>query len=358
MKILSAYLAKEFFKLFILCQSVFLFIYLVIDFLQKIDNFIEAQAPKGVVLFYFLYKIPFIAVNMVPPATAIAVIVMFSVMRKKNEITALKACGVNVFRLSRTLGVVSFLVGVAMFLFSETVVPYASFRSNRLWNIDVEKRDLGLFYGSNQIWYRGPDRIYWIRNFDSRKQIMESPSFYFFDKTFRLTKKIDGRTGLWEKGRWTIKDGIVQEATEEGNYQLRRFDSLHLELPETPDAFRKGLKKPEEMSYWRLKRYAEMVRQEGYDNARYLVDMNIKIAFPFIILVLVIIGIPIALGLKGGGTPLAVSAGIGVCFLYVLVLGLSRSLGLSGVLPPMLSAWLANLVFSLFGIYLMMHLER
>jgi lipopolysaccharide export system permease protein len=85
--------------------------------------------------------------------------------------------------------------------------------------------------------------------------------------------------------------------------------------------------------------------------------MNIKLAFPLINLVMVLIGIPIALGLKKGGTPLAVSLGIGVCFLYLINLGFTRSLGLSGVLPPYLAAWFATLVFFLVGIYLMMRLE-
>jgi len=47
-----------------------------------------------------------------------------------------------------------------------------------------------------------------------------------------------------------------------------------------------------------------------------------------------------------------------VCFLYVLVLGLARSLGLAGVLPPLFSAWLANLLFLFLGIYLMIQMER
>jgi len=237
-------------------------------------------------------------------------------------------------------------------------VPYGSCKSNRIWNFEVEKQDPGLFYGGNQIWYRGADCIYWIRNFDSKKRVMESPSFYFFDGSFRLIKKIDARKGFWDKGKWMVEDGIVQEAVEDGTYKLNRFSSLSLALPETPDAFVRGLRKPEEMGYWQLKRHAVKVRQEGYDNTRYLVDANVRTAFPFIVLVLVIIGIPIALGLKRGGTALAVSLGIGVCFLYVLTLGLSRSLGLSGVLPPVFSAWLANFIFSLTGIYLMMRLER
>ncbi|MBN2061453.1 MAG: LptF/LptG family permease, partial [Deltaproteobacteria bacterium] len=90
----------------------------------------------------------------------------------------------------------------------------------------------------------------------------------------------------------------------------------------------------------------------------YLVDMNFKIAYPLISFVLAILGIPVALNLKKGGMPLAITAGIGLCFLYMFMMSLSRSLGLAGVLPPIFSAWTANLIFVLFGIYLMMHVER
>ena len=112
------------------------------------------------------------------------------------------------------------------------------------------------------------------------------------------------------------------------------------------------------MSYWQLKRYAQKVRDEGYDNTEYLVDMNVKLAFPLINVVMIFIGIPIALGLKRGGTPLAVFLGISICFIYLVTLGFARAFGISGVLPPSLSAWLANFIFFLTGIYMMMYLER
>ena len=120
----------------------------------------------------------------------------------------------------------------------------------------------------------------------------------------------------------------------------------------------RGTRKPEEMSYWQLKDYAETVRQEGYNNAKYLVDMNIKLAFPFISLILLSIGIPLSLRVNKGGTPLSVSVGMAVCFLYVLILGLARSLGFAGILPPLFSAWLANLLFLFLGIYMMIHMEK
>jgi lipopolysaccharide export system permease protein len=252
----------------------------------------------------------------------------------------------------------SLFIVVAMFLVSEIVVPYTSSKGNRIWNVDVQKRDPGLFYGKEEIWYRGANSIYYIRQFNPRDKTMGNPSFYFFDNAFRVVRKIEGQKGIWEGDRWRIENGIIQELKGDGQYSFAKFDVYSLQIKETPETFMKGTRKPEEMSYWQLKDYAETVRQEGYNNAKYLVDMNIKLAFPFIGLILLTIGIPLALRLKKGGTPLAVSLGMAVCFFYVLILGLARSLGLAGVLPPVFSAWVANLLFLLLGFYMMIHMER
>jgi lipopolysaccharide export system permease protein len=358
MSILSRYVLQEFYKLFAFCEGLFVFLFLTVDFLQKIDNFIEAKATKSAVLIYFMYKAPFIVVNMVPPAVLISVIILFTSMKKKNELTALRTSGFSLFTLCKTMILGSLFMVVGMFLVSETVVPYTSSKGNRIWNVDVQKQDPGLFYGKEEIWYRGGNAIYWIRQFNPKEKTMGNPSFYFFDREFRVVKRIEGRKGIWEGNHWRIENGILQELKEDGQYVFTKVEAYALPIRETPETFMRGTRKPEEMSYWQLKEYAETVRQEGYKNTKYLVDMNIKLAFPFISLILLTIGIPLALSMKKGGTPLAVSIGMAVCFLYVLVLGLARSLGLAGVLPPLFSAWLANLLFLFLGIYLMIHMER
>jgi len=358
MSILSKYALQEFYKLFAFCEALFVFLFLTVDFLQKIDNFIEAKATKGAVLLYFLYKAPFIAVNMVSPAVLISVIILFTSMKKKNELTALRTSGISLFTLCKSMILGSLFIVVGMFLVSETVVPYTSSKGNMIWNVDVQKQDPGLFYGKEEIWYRGVNAIYWIRQFNPKERTMGNPSFYFFDSAFRVVKRIEGRRGVWEGDHWRIENGIIQELQDDGHYGFTKFDAYALRIRETPETFMRGKRKPEEMSYWQLKEYAETVKQEGYNNAKYLVDMNIKLAFPFISLILLTIGIPLALRVQKGGTPLAVSLGMAVCFLYVLILGLTRSLGLAGVLPPLFSAWLANLLFTFLGIYMMMHMER
>ena len=188
--------------------------------------------------------------------------------------------------------------------------------------------------------------------------IMMKPTFYFFDSSFRLIKRIDARSGTWKNGVWLIRNGITQDLEKDGGYNMSRFKQLELKLPERPEDFVRVEREPEEMGYQQLKRFAKRLRAEGYDATKYFVDINIKIAFPFVILIMALIGVPIALWKKDMSTPVAVSLGIVLCFAYLLILGLSRTLGFAGILPPVFSAWLANSLFFFLGIYLMINANR
>jgi lipopolysaccharide export system permease protein len=358
MRVLTRYLVREFFKLFIICQMVFIAIYLMIDFASGIDDFIKAEAPRGAMISYFLYKIPAITVQMLPVATLTTIIITFSLMKRNNEITALKACGANVWKMSQPIIFTALLLSIAMFLLSETLVPYASSHANEIWRVEVKKEKGGRFHGQRHNWYKGDNGIYWMRHFDEQTQTMLEPAFYFFDNAFHLIQRIDARSGIWKDGAWELREGIIQNRDTDGSYDLSRFHRFKLKIPEGPKDFVREEIEPEEMGYQQLQRFAERLGAEGYDATGYFVDLHIKIAFPFVILIMVLIGVPVALWKKEMSAPVAVSIGIALCFIYLLVLGLSRTLGLAGILPPILSAWLANSLFLFFGVYLLMQVDR
>lgn len=358
MKILNAYLLKELLKIILICVIIFSTIYIIIDFVQKIERLIDAGIDNITILKYFIFKMPFVLVQMVPPATLIAIIILMSVMKKKNEIIALKACGIDVFSLNFILIFYGFLLAGFVFLVGEYVVPYANAKSNDIWIYDVESREKNRFYGSDQIWYRAKNRIYWIKHYDYYNKTLLRPSFYFFDDDFRVIKKIDGNKGQWEKDQWVLQDGIIQFMDENGEYKFERFDEYVLDIPETPETFVKEKKSSEELSFLKMKEFANQMQEEGYDNTRYLVDMHIKIAYPVIIVIMIMIGTAVPLMQRQTRIPLSVMAGILISFLYMVALGFSRSLGLSGVVPPFLAAWFANFLFLLVGAYLMSCVDR
>ncbi len=358
MNVLTRYLLKEFFKLMVVCELVFIALYLMIDFASGIDDFIKAGASKGVMIAYFAFKIPAIASQMLPPATLTSVIILFSLMKRSNEMVALKASGINTWQVAQPLVLLSAFLSLLLFLFSETVVPFASSRCNEIWRIEVRKEHPGQFHGQNHIWYKGKNGIYFIRQFENERMMMVDPTFYFFDDQFKITKRIDARSGVYKDGVWQMQNGIVQNREEDGGYDLEKFKEKEIRLDENPKDFVREKIEPEEMGYVQLQRFAERLESEGYDATRYFVELNIKIAFPFIVLIMTLIGVPVALWKKGMGTPVAVTIGISLCFGYLLILGLSRTLGFAGVLPPVFSAWLANSIFLFLGVYLMIHANR
>ena len=358
MNILSKYLAKEFLKLLLLCQAIFVSIYLMIDFTGGIDDFMKAHAPVYRMFAYYGYKIPAVFVQMLPVATLTSVIILFCIMKRNNEMTALNSCGISLWRIAQPVMFTSLLLSLLSFFLSETIVPYASSHSNAIWRMDVKKEGQNRFRVRNHVWYRGKNAIYWIKRFNGVQMVMIDPTFYFFNDAFKLIKRIDGRQGIWMNSFWRITDGIVQEREKGGGFSLTKFKSMDLKIPEKPKDFTMVEREPDEMGYRQLRRFADKLQQEGYNATRYFVELHIKIAFPFINLIMALVGIPVALWKRNMGAPMAVSIGIGLCFLYLLLMGIARTLGFAGIFPPVLSAWLANSVFLFLGIYLMIHANR
>ncbi|MFC1839021.1 LPS export ABC transporter permease LptG [Thermodesulfobacteriota bacterium] len=360
MKVVTKYISGEFLKLFILCQSIFILLFLVIDFIQRIDNFVKSEANFSLILSFFLFKIPFIAVQMIPVAIMISAIALLCQMKKNYEITAMKTCGLNILQVFQPLIIISFILSIISFILSDVIVPYTSSRSNEIWEIDVENQSPVGFYGNTEIWYKSINKnnFYWIKYYDVKTKTMQNPVFYFLDDQFRSTKRIDSETCVWQDGLWKAKNGVILTRNEDDTYKTEKFNEILLKLPETPETFIRRMKDPEDMSYQQLKILAEKVKAEGYDNTIYLVDLNSKLAFPLINTVLALLAIPIALWRRSGGIPLSITAGIATCFLLYVIMGFSRSLGLAGILPPFLSAWTANILFILIGTNLLMNLEK
>jgi lipopolysaccharide export system permease protein len=357
MKIITRYLLKEFFELFFISLLAFLIIYIVIDFFGKIDNLLKAGISLEVAVSYFLYQTPFVLQQMIPIAVLISVMLMLGIMNKNNEILALKSSGLSLFNVAYPLIVVSLLIGIGSFFLGESFVPITSAKANDIWNTQVEKRHSQGTYTLSHLWYKGKDSIYRIRTYDRRTKTIQGLSIFSFDKDFHLRRRIDAKRATWTEEGWLLEEGLIQEIDAAGSRRSARFKSRLAYLPETPENFERTMKSLEEMSFWELRDYTKKIRQEGYDSTRAEVELNTKMAFPFISLVLSLVGIPLAFKKRKGGIPLSITIAIGISFLYLLAFGLSRSFALSGVLPPLLGAWLANLLFSPFGIYLMLKAE-
>ena len=333
-------------------------LYILVDFFEKIDDFIEAKATEYVWI-YFIYKVPFISVQMAPMGVLMSTIITLGILAKNHEIIAMKANGISLFRIGSPLIGISLIITIMSFMTSEFIVPYTNRKVNTIWRHDVKKKPHELIYKSEQLWYKGENTIYNIRSFNSRTQTLEGVIINQFDHDFRLIRRIQARSATWQKDHWSFHNGIVKEIDTDGSYKITPFEERTFNLIETPDDFQRDVTYSDEMGVVELHEYAKKIINEGYAAYRYLVDMHIKLSFPFICVIMSLIGIPLALRKeKGVGIGTGIGISLGIILLYLITFEIARTLGYSDVVPPIVAAWFANILFGVIGFFLLLSTKQ
>ena len=358
MTIITRYISKAFLKLFALTFLAFIMLYLLVDFFEKIDNFIEVGATEYA-FSYFMYKLPFVGAQMAPIAVLMSTIIALGIFSRNCEIIAMKANGISLCRISAPFIAIALMITVMTFVASEFIVPYANREANTIWRTKVKNKPTELVYKSEQLWYKGKDVIYNIQTLNAETRTLQGIVINQFDRDFRLVRRIQARSATWNKGQWRFRDGIIKEADSSGSYKITLFLERTFDLVETPDDFIKEAKYSDEMGFCDLRQYAQKIISEGYDASRYLVDMHTKLSFPFICVIMSLIGIPLALRKeKGVGTAAAIGISLGIIILYLVTFVVAQTFGYTRVVPPIVAAWFANILFGSIGVFLLLNTRQ
>ena len=353
-RIMSRYVLGQFFITLLVCLLAAISLFLVFDLFDRSRVFLREGATLAQTLQYLLYKIPLIVQLMMPVAVLISTLITIGRMSQLAEITALRACGLSVFRLAIPLLGIGLLISVIMLVFGETVVPYASEAVENLYNFDIRKKvEKGQFSRTNY-WYRSGQQYFNLGFYNSANSSINNLSIFEFDKNYSLTRRIDTSLTAW-KGKhlgWLMYGVTETIFYPDRSFTVNNYPQLPLTIKETPRDFYLMQRKPETMSYQELGRYIEKLRADGVPTTEYAAQKSAKLAFPLVSLVCILISFPFALAPARSGTlTMSFLAGVTIGFGYHIVHALCLSLGTAELLPVFLSAWSTNIIFGLFGAY-------
>ncbi len=356
MTIIHRYLTKELLKYFCIVLTAVVGIYVAIEFFGKIDNFLDAKLPISRALAFFALRIPFIVAQITPVGVLLAVLIVFGIMVNNNEIVALKSGGVSVFYLFKPVLVMGLIFSALLFFFSEVAVPITMGRANKIWHSEV-KKESAVTSREKNIWIKGNRSISHITYFKPSSETIFGVTLNYFDDSFRLIKRIDAEKGVYSGGEWRLLNVVEQDLLkDERSYKLTYLAKSPVRLEFAPEDLKRVVKKCEEMSYSELSAYIQEVEEEGYDATSYRVDLSAKIAFPLVCVVMSIVGTSLALWRKKKeGFASSVVYGIGMAFLYWTLYSFCLSLGYGGILPPVIAAWLTNVIFACLGTLMLLN---
>jgi len=288
----------------------------------------------------------------------LAVLVTFGVMMRSNEITAIKATGISIYRVIVPVMVTAAMIAAGLFFFDQFYLPHANKRQDALRNL-IKGKPAQTYLLPDRKWIKGQhSTIYYYRFFDPDRNDFGNLSVFQFDPvSYRLTQRIYAARAHWTDtlNKWVVEQGWSRQLRGQAIDEYRTYDvSTFAALNEAPSYFKKEVKQFNEMNYDELKRYIHDLQQGGFDVVRLKVQLHKKFAFPLITLVMAILAVPFALSAGRRGAVAGVATAVGIAVFYWTISGFSESMGNVSQLPPALAAWAPDLFFGLIGGYMIL----
>jgi LPS export ABC transporter permease LptG len=358
--ILDDYVLRDFALYLAMIVAAFLMLLLVFTLFELLSDILRNQVSPLTVGEYLLNVVPYFLYNTTPLSMLLAVLITFGLLQRSNEITAIKATGISLYRIVVPVLIASTLVAGVLFLSDQLYLPYTNKRQDALRN-EIKGKPAQTYLRPDRKWIFGQHSdIYYYQFFDPERDVFGGISIFQFDPhTFQITHRITADRAHWSPsmGRWVYEQGWERNLNGSAIENYRRFDAATFpELAEAPAYFKKEIKQSSEMSYEELHSYIHDLEQSGFDVVRLRVQLQKKIAYPLITLVMAVLAIPFALSAGKRSALAGVATAIGIGAVYFIISGLFEAMGNFSQLPPAVAAWSPDLVFGCIGGYLILRM--
>lgn len=359
-QILDEYVLRDFATYFGLVLSTFVLLTLLFTLFELLGDIVRNRVPLVTVGEYLLNRLPSILYMMTPLSVLIAVLVTFGMMEKANEITAMKATGISLYRIVAPVLAVGMALAVGLFFFEQFYLPKANKRQDALWNA-MKGKPPQTYLRADRKWIFGQQStIFYYEFFDpDHNQFGRLAIFQFDPQTLAITRRIYANSVRWDESLqgWIFAQGWERSFRGPAIERYEKFDVRTFpEIQEPPSYFKKEVKQSQEMNYAELSGYIDDLKQSGFDVVRLRVQLHKKLAYPLITLVMAVLAIPFSLAAGQRGAIAGVAMAIGIAILYWVTSNFFEQLGNVGFLPAVLAAWSPDLLFALIGGYLIFRL--
>jgi LPS export ABC transporter permease LptF/LPS export ABC transporter permease LptG len=359
----------------------FVSIFVLADFMDLFDD-IQQNHVKGKVVFhyygFFLFQIVFLVA---PVAVLVSVLVTLGVLARRNEVTAMKAGGISVYRAVAPVIGMGLLASLLLYGLQEFILPItnkaasmdknvikgrppqSSDQFDRRWILASDDR----FYNYDYLVSRPGRRRPGLADGAARTEFaLYGFSIYDVDPdTWDLRERLyagratwnpDERTYDLERGWWRSTGPNPSFHTFDVETVRAVSDSPGGQI-EPPSYFKREDRPSDTMGFGELRGHIRSLASRGFDVAKFEVQLHRKLAFPMVGVIMTLLGIPFSFVVARRGALYGIGISIVIGIVYWACLGVFEALGNNALLHPALAAWAPNLIFASAGLYLLLTLD-
>lgn len=339
--VLSRYLIRQNLYLMAICLAVGTCIYLLSDVFDRLDDFIRAGLGAETILFYFVVKIPLIVSQLMPAIFLLAMVVQMGVLTRSKEMLALRAGGVSFAWFIRFFVIYALIWSVGQLVFSQFLGVFGEVEANRIWKEDVRKKQLDEL-SIKDLWFRdGPFIVLADEAFPGKSRATGITVYEFATDSQELIRILTAKKALIDDHGWGLLDvHELDTRTFQSVTRLSQFLSVRQNLKAYAAVELKGDKA--QLPLFELSKAIKKLEESGSNVEILRTAWHGKLSYAFTITVMALLALVLATFSDN------VYGNIGLSLVLIFtqygVHVVGTTAGEKGVLPPMLAAWMGNLV--------------
>jgi LPS export ABC transporter permease LptG len=358
--IIDRYVLREFLKILGLVLISVIALFIVIDYTDTAKDARDSGASASTILTYYRFHIFGVLNWTLPISVLVATLVTFAMLSKNNEVTAMKSSGMSLYRIGLPVIAVAAVMSVLAYFILDFVLPYSTRRVDEVKR-RIEGKAPVTSAAQQKLWYLGKTGRYVINflAYDKNAQrLAQIQVFEFHPTEWRLSRRVYANRATWNGRAWAFEDGWMRSFPDDGSSTYTKINEpLALYYPETPEDFATEVKPPEQMTYAQLNRYIQTLYESGYAADSLAVRLYEKTSWPVVSLVMALIAMPFAFKMGKRGALYGIGLALVLGIIYWMVFAVFMKFGEVGNLPPLLSAWAANILFAIAAVYMFLHVE-
>jgi LPS export ABC transporter permease LptF/LPS export ABC transporter permease LptG len=352
--IIDLYLLRRFFYFLFAIMVTFIFLFEIFTFFELAEDIRRHNVPFMVVVNYFRYLLPYSVYQFTPLGALVSVLVTLGILSKNNEIVALKASGLSLYRIALPLLIAGLAVAFTLLILDDTYLPFANQRQDAL-RARIKGRPPQTYTRPQRWIFSENSKVYNYDLFDPNEKLFGGLSVIELDPaTFQMRRRVFATRARWldTEKIWVLESGWVRDFSEGTVTRYAPFKVATLpELIEPPSYFNREVIQAFQMSWRDLRHYIDGLHGAGFDVSTLTVQWHKKIAYPLIAPISMMLAIPFALFVGSRGAIGGIALGVGIGIAYWAIAALTEAMGGIGQLPPFLSAWSPDLIFFFLALY-------
>ena len=360
-QVVDRYVLKSFLFWFALLLIGFVMMTHVYTFFDLLSDIVKNNVAMTRVFTYLFFLTPQLIFDSAPMSVLVAVLITFGILTKHNEITAMKASGVSLYRLAVPVLGAALLMSGGLFAFAHYYVPDANRKQDAIRK-EIKGKPVQTYLHPDRHWVFDPGsnndpRVFYFKYIDGAQKLMLGPQVFELDAAgFRIHKHISAEKARWEPTlrTWVFENGWSREDPGGPREKFNNFPlqaATFMELDERPDYFLQEVLQDQQMNFQQLAAYIRELQRSGIDTITLQVSFYRKFALPLFALVMALISVPFAFLAGNRGAMAGVGVSFTIAIAYWTLGKLFEQLGDVNLLPAMLAAWSPDVIFAMAGLY-------